>query len=612
VPPGLLDTDITTVWNPGILADTLLNQPLGPNGLPVRTTVCATLTPGQASTLQSTLDGCASGSVVELQAGTYTVPATINVPSGVVLRGAGSSGSGATIVALASGQVGPVLAIGPGTTYDQACYQDSYATAVPLTADAKKETTTVSVAAGSSSAFAAGDLALIDQSDDTAVVNEGDCLYFKRKPAWGVSERVEIASVSGGTLTLSTPLHWTFQTSQTAQISKVSTPITRWAGVEHLRVQGGNGVDQYDGQKAGGIDVSNAAYSWIEDVQTDGTLTGMHVTLTGAYRCVVRDSHFHNSALYGFGVDNYGIVTRCGAADNLIENNIARYMDKPILFNNSGGGNVVGYNYADNEWSIDTQGDDACQEVTIDCHCSFPHMELLEGNYAPHMGASNTHGNAGYLTYFRNYASSQLSPTPIVWSQSDVTQTCSVTSLQFDGPSSAYPGAGDNHMTAVGNVLGSTADAALGVPVSLGTATASQTYEGYDGTGNATIFLLGGASDLSLTTLWWQSNFDTVNKKVMVNPAVTTTVLPASLYRATRPAWWPAGTPWPWAGSDLTPMVGKLPAQVASAAFDYVTAEDPSCTSSVANYDCCLATGAACVSGTACCNGTCQASGKCN
>jgi hypothetical protein len=427
-----------------------------------------------------------------------------------------------------------------------------------------------------------------------------------------VSERVEIASVSGGTLTLSTPLHWTFQTSQTAQISKVSTPITRWAGVEHLRVQGGNGVDQYDGQKAGGIDVSNAAYSWIEDVQTDGTLTGMHVTLTGAYRCVVRDSHFHNSALYGFGVDNYGIVTRCGAADNLIENNIARYMDKPILFNNSGGGNVVGYNYADNEWSIDTQGDDACQEVTIDCHCSFPHMELLEGNYAPHMGASNTHGNAGYLTYFRNYASSQLSPTPIVWSQSDVTQTCSVTSLQFDGPSSAYPGAGDNHMTAVGNVLGSTADAALGVPVSLGTATASQTYEGYDGTGNATIFLLGGASDLSLTTLWWQSNFDTVNKKVMVNPAVTTTVLPASLYRATRPAWWPAGTPWPWAGSDLTPMVGKLPAQVASAAFDYVTAEDPSCTSSVANYDCCLATGAACVSGTACCNGTCQASGKCN
>ena len=60
----------------------------------------------------------------------------------------------------------------------------------------------------------------------------------------------------------------------------------------------------------------------------------------------------------------------------------------------------------------------------IDCHCAFPHMELMEGNWAPHMGATTTHGNAGYLTYFRNYASSQFAPSnaaqaqsAIVWSQ---------------------------------------------------------------------------------------------------------------------------------------------------------------------------------------------------
>jgi len=73
--------------------------------------------------------------------------------------------------------------------------------------------------------------------------------------------------------------------------------------------------------------------------------------MTGTFRCVVRDSHFHNSANYGFGADCYGIVLRCGAADNLVENNIARYMNKPIMFNVSGGGNVVGYNYADNSWA---------------------------------------------------------------------------------------------------------------------------------------------------------------------------------------------------------------------------------------------------------------------
>ena len=29
-------------------------------------------------------------------------------------------------------------------------------------------------------------------------------------------------------------------------------------------------------------------------------------------------------------------------------------------------------------------------------------MELLEGNYATHMSLTTTHGNAGYITYFRD------------------------------------------------------------------------------------------------------------------------------------------------------------------------------------------------------------------
>ena len=45
-------------------------------------------------------------------------------------------------------------------------------------------------------------------------------------------------------------------------------------------------------------------------------------------------------------------------------------------------------------------------------------MELIEGNYAPHMGATTTHGNAGYLTFFRNYASSQFAP-PAVFGSTD-------------------------------------------------------------------------------------------------------------------------------------------------------------------------------------------------
>ena len=79
-------------------------------------------------------------------------------------------------------------------------------------------------------------------------------------------------------------------------------------------MQNGRGLGEYLGRKAGGIDISSAAYCWVKDVQTDGTLAGMHVTLTGTLRCVVRDSRFHNSKIYGFGQHNYGIVLRCGTA----------------------------------------------------------------------------------------------------------------------------------------------------------------------------------------------------------------------------------------------------------------------------------------------------------
>ncbi len=581
VPDGLLDPGSSTVWNPGILSDEPTGEPLGPDNLPVRTEICQTVAPEDAAELQSILDACPRETVVELQSGTYELDSTLYVPSGVVLRGQGSTGDQATVLVLAEGAGGPTLAIGPVDLFDQTCYSNTgYADAIAnLLADAEKGQNQLRIAPNNTD-FEAGDFALLDELNDDSIVQPGDSDgAFSRNAARVLSQRVEITAVdrTTGTITLDGPLHWTFKTSQQAQLTRADYPVTQWAGIEHVWVQGGQGLGEYLGRKAGGIDVSNAAHCWVKDVQTDGTLTGMHVALTGTYRTVVRDSHFHNSAQYGFGQDNYGIVVRCGASDNLVENNIARYMNKPILFNNSGGGNVVGYNYADNEWSLDSSAGDQFQEASIDIHCTFPHMELVEGNFAPHIAASITHGNAGYLTYFRNYASSQQAPDPIVWSLPSLPQTGNVTSMQFD--------VGDHHMTAIGNVLGSTTDASLGVPTSLDTADVSQTYMSYDG-GSPSIFSLGPQDDISVTTLRVHGNFDTVNGQVMWNAEISTRELPASLYYGSRPAWWPSDQPWPWVGPDLEPMVGTLPAQEISAGFDYDTPNNPECSPNLDNYSC--------------------------
>jgi hypothetical protein len=539
---GLLNPDYTTTWNPGILTDGQLNQPLGADGLPVRTTICANPKPGDD--LNAAIKACPEGQVIQLAAGTYTISTTVVLTKGVVLRGAGSQGAqkGGTTISKSGGNT--ALAI--GSAYDTPCYASAYGTAYALTKDALKETATVTLGSNAGK-FTAGDLVLVDVVDD-ATIQEGDCTFFKRVDKRSVSQRGEVASVdaTAGTVTLTSPLHYTFKSASPylAQMAKTSATVVRWAGIESLAIQNGTNPG-YNGQMAGGIDVSNAAYCWVKDVQTDGTVGGMHVSLTSTYRTVVRDSYFHHSADYGFGHDCYGIVLRCGAADNLVENNIARYMNKPILFNVTGGGNVIGYNYADNSWADPP----AWQEVNIDCHCSFPHMELMEGNYAPHVGASATHGNAGYLTFFRNYSSSQFAPPPVA--NSTAKQTGNITAVQLDQ--------GDIGMTVIGNVLGSSS------ATDLGTAPLSKNYVA-DGSDNGAILDFGpnGKSDVSYTSLWATGNYDTVNKSVQWNAAIATQTLPASLYLAGKPAWWPAGSTWPWAGPDLSPMVGTLPAKARS------------------------------------------------
>lgn len=525
--PAPTTADRVTAWNPGITTDGQLHRPLGDDGLPARTDVCASLKPGDD--IQAALDQCAEGKVVSLAAGTYTVASTITLKKGVVLRGAGSAGAptGTTIKKTGGGTV---LAIGEGR--DQTCYGG---TAYALASDGAKESTTVHVGANASK-FTAGQLALVDETDDP-VVQQGDCPYFKRTGGRSSSQRVEIVAVDAqaGTLTLGAPLHWGFRAAapRSAQITPV-TGTVRWAGIEAVRLQGGSNPG-YPGQMAGGIDVSNAAWSWVKDVQTDDTIGGMHVSLTGTYRVVVRDSYVHHSADYGFGRDCYGIVLRCGAAENLVENNIARYMNKPIMMNATGGGNVIAYNYADNSWATPPEW----QEVNIDCHCSFPHMELIEGNWAPHVGATNTHGNAGYLTFFRNHSSSAFAPPAVAGS--NATQTGNVVCVQLSG--------GDVGMNVIGNVLGQDK--------------LSTTYEVYSPSLGA-IFELGdngaGMGDVAVTSLFRTGNYDYASHSTKWDPQTTNHALPASLYTC-KPRWWPASSPWPWVGPDLMPMVGTLPAK---------------------------------------------------
>src|SRR5262249_11998667 len=154
-------------------------------------------------------------------------------------------------------------------------------------------------------------------------------------------------------------------------------PVVKNAGVESLYM---TRTSDFGGQ-GNIIEMGTAAYSWIQNVETD-KVSGRHISIESSYRCVVRDSYSHHSWKYDFGGTSYGISLSRSASDTRVENDIFYCLDIPLLFEASGGGNGLGYNYVDDAIAVDGSGaPQGWQMGDISTHCSFPHMELIEGNY---------------------------------------------------------------------------------------------------------------------------------------------------------------------------------------------------------------------------------------
>jgi hypothetical protein len=519
----VIPADRSTTWNPGI-----------PGGVPVRNTVCATIPAGDGSqdataAIQGAIDACPEDQVVQLEAGTYKISSPLLLARPVVLRGAGANRT--------------TLAVSPAGVGVQIGAWNSLGDGVALAADAPKGSTTLTVA--DASAFSVGDIVRLDQLDDPAVVQGQSCPFLKRgsEGAWrSIAQMVEIAGKSGNTLTLAAPLHWGYQTSLRAELVPLTTTPTRNAGLEDLRITGAENT---------AVNVQYAAYSWVKGIETDH-VDGVHVTLAGAYRFVLRDSYAHHSVRYSYGGVSYGYSLEWGTSDSLVENNIVTYMNKPIQFRAAGGGNVVAYNYVDDAWSMPDEGGNFWfQELAIDVHCAFPHMELVEGNYAPHMGGASTWGNAGYITWFRNQSTSEYRTIQLTGPNAPGNQAAVELDARMIG------------MNVVGNVLGTGNVSARQQTVDASdckTLTPFVYRFNYDAAKGYCEFPNPVDTQASGTTLLHE-NFDFATNAVARDPALPSQ-LPPSLYLTEKPAFF-GSQQWPWVEADGSggPVIGTLPAK---------------------------------------------------
>ena len=222
------------------------------------------------------------------------------------------------------------------------------------------------------------------------------------------NEIKQIASISGNTITFTSPLTISYRTSHKAQLTAytmdpntggqsttVSDVHISNAGVENLGLYGG---------ADGGLRFETAAYSWAKAIEVTQWL-GEGVAINNSFRIEVRDSYIHTGSWPEPGGAGYAISFAHGSSEGLIENNILLDTCKNMVFRSSGAGSVVGYNYADDLFDFDTP---AWVEVGLNAsHMAGSHHVLFEGNLSHNADSDYTHGNAIYLTFFRNNLTGQ-------------------------------------------------------------------------------------------------------------------------------------------------------------------------------------------------------------
>jgi hypothetical protein len=536
IPPGLLPSDRNADWNPGMVTV---------GGIPNRTTVCATLSPGggeDSGRINSAISACPAGQVVQLSAGTFLTNDHVLINKGITLRGAGPGQT-----TLFSGGDGNE----PNIIVATARFGGGPYNHVNLTSDAQMHTNSVTVA--STAGFSPGQYVLVSEdqfSNDVAQWNplppvvgqasnnatevwQGDRVSFqKRNPSTSgddpfpdslgwfargdghvLGEVKEIASISGNTITFTTPFHITYRTNHHAQVSPYGNSFVTFAGVEDLTMEGGS---------EGCLTFSQTAKSWAKHVECK-RWHGRGIKVYNSFKNEIRDSYIHDTISPRPGGVGYAMDLGGYSAEVLFENNIMFFANKVMTANAGGAGSVVAYNYTDDglidynmEW----------QEVGVNgSHYAGSHHILFEGNYSFNGDSDHEHGGSIYHTFFRNHFSGFRKDLP------------NNSSMRTAGSSF-----GTYWFSWIGNVLGTPGRMA------------GWSYD-YGAIGNGSpgyIWRLGyynadwgrSADPKVLSTIWRGGNFDYLTNQVQWHN-ITQQTLPNSFYLTSKPGFFGNCT-WPW------------------------------------------------------------------
>jgi hypothetical protein len=381
------------------------------------------------------------------------------------------------------------------------------------------------------------------------------------------SELHKIASIGAGpcpgtscTLTFDDPLTIAFRQSGShdAQVyahlygnnsgGGSPIPMLERAGVENISLLRA---------PEGGLEMELCVNCWVKNTEV-GDWYGGGISMEYSARSELNTVYVHHCWDSVNNGGEYPLALDSASTELLITNSITNFAGKGMVARAGGAGSVVSYNYIDDTmYDAESGIGDYWLDMGIDAsHFSGPHHVLFEGNWGDNLDNDNTHGNSMYITFFRNVGSGYRTPftDPSVGGPVDdftgkgyyCPSGLASCVNQAPGPLRAAGPMGYNYWFAyVGNVLGTSgkSTAANGWTYS-GDFTASRIFMlGWGGGGGGQDPYLNGVKGSYILI---DGNYDYLNRAVAWHGLPVT--LPNSFYLPGKPAFFLAGSgyPWPW------------------------------------------------------------------
>ena len=281
-----------------------------PGGIPNRTTICATLSPGaSASSIQNAINNCPANQVVFLSAGTYPLSSAIKISKdNVTLRGAvDSAGWPTTILQFASGADGWGLIDITKASYPANNWSSNPSRNVVAGFGQGSTSMTLDSAP---TGLQVGQIFVLDQVDDENLVRnkttaEGGGVWGRNSNRV-LQQFLRVKTISGAQVTFEPPIYSPyFRSSQSPQIywfGSGNSQVVQRSGIENLKIVRSNG-----GGGNHNVAIGPADSVWVKNIWSIQAAAA-HVRTGFVLNGEIRDSYFtlHDSVASA----NYAIWTR--------------------------------------------------------------------------------------------------------------------------------------------------------------------------------------------------------------------------------------------------------------------------------------------------------------